>query len=154
MGRILFSRKKCGLAWLMRETWPLRVLVIGLCLVSASFLKREAVAANSTSESSLKTRAHRQSPLDLEIGGDLPGFPAGSARYIAREELLKLPQMSYAVDDDAKEAAKYLRRAVKLCRAFLKEALVGQAGALAEREQDSKAADCRIEAYHLAAQDG
>lgn len=90
----------------MRKTWPLPVLVIGLCLVGVSFLEREAVAANSTSESSLKTRAHRQSPLDLEIGGDLPGFPAGSARYIAREELLKLPQVSYAVDDDANFAGK------------------------------------------------
>jgi len=127
--RVLLSRKKCGLESLMRKTWLLRVLVIGLCLAGARFPEREAVAANSTSESSLKPRAHRQSPLDLEIGGDLPGFPAGSARYIAREELLKLPQVRYAVDDDANFAGKAEINGVLLTE-LMKALAVPQAGTM------------------------
>ena len=43
----------------------------------------------------------RQSPSDLEVGGDLAGLPPGSTRYIPREELLTLPQVNLIVTDDA-----------------------------------------------------
>jgi mono/diheme cytochrome c family protein len=43
----------------------------------------------------------RTSPLDLEVGGDLAGLPANSTRYITREELLALPQVSFTVTGDA-----------------------------------------------------
>ena len=43
----------------------------------------------------------RSSPLDLEIGGDLAGQPSRTTRYLSREDLLALPQVSYAVSDDA-----------------------------------------------------
>ena len=98
--------EKCGLAWRMRRTWPWRVTACGLCLACASFLGIEASAAAKDLTASIKTAAHRQSELDLEIGGALLGFPAGSVRYISREELLKLPRVSYAVDDDANFAGK------------------------------------------------
>jgi mono/diheme cytochrome c family protein len=43
----------------------------------------------------------RQSPLDLEVAGDLEGLPPGSTRYIRRDDLLALPQTSFtAVGDD------------------------------------------------------
>src|SRR5271163_3444135 len=42
----------------------------------------------------------RQSALDLEVGGDLIGLPAGSIRYVTRKELLALPQHGYTVSDD------------------------------------------------------
>jgi mono/diheme cytochrome c family protein len=42
----------------------------------------------------------RQSPLDLEVSGDLLGLPPGSVRYITRKELLALPQTAYTVTDD------------------------------------------------------
>jgi mono/diheme cytochrome c family protein len=42
----------------------------------------------------------RQSPLDLEVSGDLLGLPPGSTRYITRKELLALPQATYNVADD------------------------------------------------------
>jgi mono/diheme cytochrome c family protein len=42
----------------------------------------------------------RSSPSDLELGGELAGVPSGATRYIAREDLLALPQVSYRVSDD------------------------------------------------------
>ncbi|HXC86315.1 MAG TPA: cytochrome c [Candidatus Cybelea sp.] len=45
-------------------------------------------------------REKRSSGLDLEVRGDLAGLPAGSVRYIAREDLKALPQVTYTVTDD------------------------------------------------------
>lgn len=55
------------------------------------------------SAGSLVERAHsnRSGPADLEIGGDLRGLPIGSTRYLTREDLLTLPQVSYTVNDDS-----------------------------------------------------
>jgi hypothetical protein len=39
--------------------------------------------------------------VDLKISEDLPGFSPGMGRYISREDLLKLPQVSYTIRDDA-----------------------------------------------------
>lgn len=47
-----------------------------------------------------KLRSARLSPLDLEIGGELAGLPAGTTRYITHEDLLSLPQTKYNVADD------------------------------------------------------
>jgi mono/diheme cytochrome c family protein len=43
----------------------------------------------------------RASPLDLEVAGNLAGVPPGTIRYLRREDLLNLPQVSYTVTDDA-----------------------------------------------------
>jgi mono/diheme cytochrome c family protein len=43
----------------------------------------------------------RDSPLDLEVAGDLAGEPAGSVRYVLREDLLKFGQVTFTVSDDA-----------------------------------------------------
>lgn len=43
----------------------------------------------------------RQLPSDLEISGELAGLPPDSTRYITRQELSALPQMSFTVDDAA-----------------------------------------------------
>lgn len=51
--------------------------------------------------SKLTLRSARTSPLDLELGGDLRGVPAGETRYLTRDDLLSLPQETYTVDDDA-----------------------------------------------------
>jgi mono/diheme cytochrome c family protein len=45
-------------------------------------------------------RATRSSPSDLEVAGDLAGLPPGSTRYVTRDDLLSLPQVSYTVTDD------------------------------------------------------
>jgi len=42
----------------------------------------------------------RRSPSDLEIAGDITGLPAGGARYLARADLLALPQEKFTVRDD------------------------------------------------------
>ncbi|MFZ3217154.1 MAG: c-type cytochrome [Candidatus Acidiferrales bacterium] len=43
----------------------------------------------------------RSSPLNLAIGGDLEGLSPGTVRYITREDLLAMPQVSYAVTRDS-----------------------------------------------------
>lgn len=58
--------------------------------------------ANSRENGSARVvlQEHRGSELDLAVAGELPGVPRGATRYISREELLKLPQVTYAVSDD------------------------------------------------------
>jgi len=46
-------------------------------------------------------RGQRTSPGDLELGGDLAGVPAGETRYVRYEDLLRMPQETYAVSDDS-----------------------------------------------------
>jgi len=114
----------------MRKSWTWRVVVFGLCLVCGNFLQKDARAADNDANASIKMEARRQSPLDLEIGGDLPGLPTGSVRYIAREELMKLPQVSNAVDDDANFAGKAEISGVLLTE-LMKALAVPQAGTMA-----------------------
>jgi len=45
-------------------------------------------------------RKTRQSPSDLELGGELAGLPRGTTRYITRTELLALPQVTFNVIGD------------------------------------------------------
>jgi len=68
---------------------------------------QEAIAtsgnkANSRGNGSARVvlQEHRGSELDLAVAGELPGIPRGATRYVSREELLKLPQVTYAVSDD------------------------------------------------------
>jgi cytochrome c2 len=42
----------------------------------------------------------RSSSGDLEVGGELAGLPPGTTRYVRYEDLLKLPQETYTVNDD------------------------------------------------------
>ena len=44
--------------------------------------------------------ATRSSPLDLEVGGEINGVPAGSTRYLTRGDLLALTQTNSYVSDD------------------------------------------------------
>lgn len=64
-----------------------------------SFSLARSYAASE--KNSVILTAVRDSPADLEIGGDLAGLPPGTTRYISREQLLRLPQVSYTVTDDA-----------------------------------------------------
>ena len=59
-----------------------------------------AVAASMTVDSQSILRLQRSSPGDLEVGGDLAGVAPDSTRYVRYEDLLKLPQETYAVSDD------------------------------------------------------
>lgn len=60
--------------------------------------RQSASAANAVS--GLVLRTARTSPLDLEVAGDLVGLPSGSVRYLARDELLALPQVNFTVTGD------------------------------------------------------
>ena len=78
--------------------------VIGaLGLHSAKAQNTGAIAA-AQKPLSARLAWRRTSPLDLEIGGDLFGLlphEARNTRYITREQLLALPQMSFTVTNDA-----------------------------------------------------
>jgi len=55
----------------------------------------------SSQGSSIELRRTRSSPGDLEIAGDLRDLPAGSVRYLTREQLLTMPQASFTAAGDA-----------------------------------------------------
>lgn len=59
-------------------------------------------------------REKRGDALDLEVRGDLAGVPAGPVRYISREDLKALPQVSYTVTDDANFSGAVQIRGVEL----------------------------------------
>jgi len=58
------------------------------------------LAAPATSTLLSKAHTERLSATDLAVSGDLAGLPAGSTRYLSREDLLALPQVRYTVTDD------------------------------------------------------
>jgi mono/diheme cytochrome c family protein len=69
-----------------------------LMVAPETIVKAQSRPALNTA--TIKLRVQRGSPADLEIGGDLKGLPAGATRYITRDDLLALPQVTYAVTDD------------------------------------------------------
>jgi mono/diheme cytochrome c family protein len=92
--------------------WPARLRSCCSEVVSAAFRSGRfflAVAilftflspAQTSASLSGKLRTTRTSPLDLELSGDLANLPPNSTRYIAREDLLAFPQVSYTVTNDA-----------------------------------------------------
>jgi len=72
------------------------------------------IATSGPPVSRLTLRAVRSSPLDLELGGELAGLPAGTVRYLTREDLLRLPKVSYTVIDDANFSGPVQIRGVEL----------------------------------------
>jgi mono/diheme cytochrome c family protein len=73
-----------------------------IMLVVAAWLALD-LGGNIRAQSAAPASLHsaRQSPLDLELGGDLAGLPTNSTRYITRDALLAFPQVTYTVSDDA-----------------------------------------------------
>lgn len=59
----------------------------------------QTTSAHAT-ERNIVLRDHRTSPADLEIGGDLAGLPPGTTRFVSRDDLLSLPQVTYTVTSD------------------------------------------------------
>jgi mono/diheme cytochrome c family protein len=66
-----------------------------LCLRAAGF------ASYFAAQTPAILHEHRSAPGDLEVGGDLAGLPGGGTRFVRYEDLLKLPQETYSVSDDA-----------------------------------------------------
>ena len=90
----------------MRGPVPIVVLAAAF-LVSANVVLDCAPGANAQAKSAAhpdsvaELHDHRLSPSDLEVGGDLPNLPPGTARYITYDTLLKLPQVTYTAKDDS-----------------------------------------------------
>jgi mono/diheme cytochrome c family protein len=73
--------------------------VFVLALVADAIFSHAIAASARPSGTTLRTS--RSSALDLEVAGDLAGLPHRSIRYLTREDLRALPQVSYTVTDDA-----------------------------------------------------
>jgi mono/diheme cytochrome c family protein len=82
---------------------------LGICaagapilLAAAAMFSPNAVRSAQSAPSASAGILHRtrSSPSDLELGGELAGLPPGTTRYVTREDLLALPQVSYTVTDD------------------------------------------------------
>ena len=90
----------------MRRLCIASLAAVGLLLtagIELDFAKQQSASAKPAAHSVPVTnlRATRQSPSDLEVGGELAGLPAGATHYITREDLLALPQVAYTVTDDS-----------------------------------------------------
>jgi mono/diheme cytochrome c family protein len=49
----------------------------------------------------LTLRKTRQFPSDLEVGGELQGLPPGTTRFLTRDDLIALPQVTFNATGDA-----------------------------------------------------
>jgi mono/diheme cytochrome c family protein len=90
----------------MQKAWTGALLAFGFFVLVTRLDGRRATAqitanAPTNDPTRVALEERRNSELDLEIGGELAGVPHGTTRYIWREELLKLPQVTYRVSDDA-----------------------------------------------------
>jgi mono/diheme cytochrome c family protein len=76
------------------------VLFLGISLI-VGVPGRAQQTSKRKEDVAITLNVTRSSPFDLEVAGDLAGIAHGSARYITRENLRALPQVSYTVSDDA-----------------------------------------------------
>lgn len=86
----------------------MRPLWIGVLILSGNF----PGIANAQSSPSLHEKRHFAS--DIEVGGSLAGLPPESTRFVARADLLAMPQVSFTVTDDANFTGPAKIRGVKL----------------------------------------
>lgn len=86
----------------MRPAW---ISAVVLCLIPLSFSYAQSLPA---------WQDKRQLPSDLEVSGALTGLPPESTRYLTREELLAMPQVSFTVTDDMNFTGPTRIRGVKL----------------------------------------
>ncbi|MGA2814515.1 MAG: c-type cytochrome [Candidatus Acidiferrum sp.] len=94
---------------------PSRLAGVVLLGFSCSFLAaalasplgsgRPRARPSRAATSGLTLHETRTSALDLEVGGDLAGRPAGFLGYLTRADLLALPQVTFAASDDSNFAA-------------------------------------------------
>lgn len=92
-------------------------LLCGSLVCAGAFLPRFAANANSATQSEtgrVALHTAKSSPLDLEVGGELAGVEKGGTRYISREDLLALPQVTFTVSGDENFVAPVEVRGVTL----------------------------------------
>jgi mono/diheme cytochrome c family protein len=76
-------------------------LSLGAAMAASMGWSLPVAEVPAAASSKLTLHETRSSPLDLEVGGDLVGLPSGSLRYLSREDLLTLPQVTFTVSDDS-----------------------------------------------------
>jgi len=97
----------CALACAMRQgilkSYVGRLCMLFLVLASAKSADSTYPETKSPAQNAARPQLHekRASAFDLEVAGDLAGVAPGTSRYLRREDLLALPQVSYTVTDDA-----------------------------------------------------
>jgi mono/diheme cytochrome c family protein len=114
----------------MRPSWSgvLALTLIGLCIANG--------------QSSPPVHEKKQLASDLEVSGELAGLPPGSTRYLTRDELLALPQVSFTVTDDANFASPTKIRGARL------EELARRAGASPASDMVVAICDDQYRAYY------
>lgn len=81
----------------------MRLLCKTLLAATFLFLPGPALDSASTAKAAVVSpmlHSVRRSPLDLAVSGELAGLSPGATRYIARADLLALPQVVFTVIDD------------------------------------------------------
>jgi hypothetical protein len=86
----------------MKVSWTAGLLAIctALILVLAG-ANKPATQGDEAAPRKLSLHDSRTSPTDLQLSGDVPGTIDYSGRYVAYSEMLKLPQVTFTVTDDA-----------------------------------------------------
>jgi mono/diheme cytochrome c family protein len=85
----------------MQQQWIRLLAATGLVLGAVAIVCFGGSVYAQAVPTRLILRTTRSSPLDLELGGELAGWPPGTTQFILREDLLALPQLTYTVTDDA-----------------------------------------------------
>lgn len=85
----------------------MRVLFFCFILLLTNLAYAQSPGMNAAPSSSvhapkltLTLRKSRQSPSDLEVGGELEGLPAGTTGFLTRDDLLALPRVDFNVTGD------------------------------------------------------
>jgi mono/diheme cytochrome c family protein len=76
------------------------LLLVAVGVAPLDSAPRQATSGSGGAADHLALYTARSSPLDLEVAGDLIGLPSGSVRYVRRDELLALPQVTFTITDD------------------------------------------------------
>src|SRR5882724_7946176 len=88
----------------MPRPWIGLLVRIGVLLaaaVSSRFAGEARAQSLAAATPALMLHMSRSSPLDLELGGEITGIAPGTTRYVTRDDLLALPQVTYTVADDS-----------------------------------------------------
>jgi len=81
--------------------WLFTLILLSCPTASSSLTAAHNPQNPKGNKPKLELRTERTSFLDLEVAGNLVGLSPATKRYVRREDLLALPQVSFAVDDDA-----------------------------------------------------
>jgi hypothetical protein len=86
----------------MKVSWMAGFLAICTALIVVlADANKPATQGGETAPRNLSLHDSRTSPTDLQLSGDVLGTIDYAGRYVAYDELLKLPQVTFTVTDDS-----------------------------------------------------